>query len=379
VDEHLRIAFLANPNETLVREWMAHFVRLGHVVSLIVRTGAEISPGLDPRISVHRIPPYRGMVLGRFRFPRARRAIGQVLAEVRPDVLHVHDLTTGFGWLAWVSGYRPYILSAWGSDLYLRMSQSRTDRLAARLQLRHAEVITADSNDLRRAAIHMGARPDRTHTVLAGIDLTRFYPAQPDPALRSRLQLQGSRVVFSPRQIAPLYEHLSVVRALAALPDDVVLLLSARNAHADYLRTVEECAAREGVDHRLRIVPTINHDEMPAYFRLADVVVSVPRSDATAATILEALACGRPVVASALPSTAEWLGELSPELLVPVGDDAAIASAVAAVLSLDPETTRRRADAGISMVRARGERHENMQRMEQLYRSSVEGRHQSPP
>ena len=271
-------------------------------------TDAETPVGLVPEISVHRIPPYRGVALGRLRLPRARRAIRQVLAEIGPDIVHVHDLTTGFGWLACRPGFRPYVLSAWGSDLYLVMSRSPSDRLVARLQLRDAAIVTADSDDLRRAAIRMGARRDRAHTIHEGVDLARFHPAQPDPALRSKLQLEGSRVVFSPRQIAPLYEHLSVVRALAALPDDVVLLLSARNAHPDYLRTVEECAAREGVAHRLRIVPTIDHDEMPAYFRLADVVVSVPRSDATAATILEALACGRPVVASALPSPREWLG-----------------------------------------------------------------------
>ena len=374
----MRIAFLANPNETLVREWMAHFVRRGHVVSLIVRAGAEISPGLETEISVHRIPPYHGMVLGRLRAPRARRAIGQVLAEIRPDILHVHDLTTGYGWLAWLSGYRPYVLSAWGSDVYFALSRSRTDRIVARLQLRDADLVTANSDDLRRATIRMGARPSRIHTIHAGIDLARFYPAQPDPALRSRLQLEGSRVVFSPRQIAPLYEHVSVVRALAALPSDVVLLLSAHNAHPDYLRAIRECAAHDGVEHRLRIVPTIDHDEMAAYLRLADVVVSVPRSDAAAATILEALACGRPVVASALPSPKEWLGELSPELLVPVGDDAAIAAAVSLALSLDPETARRRANAGISMILARGERHESMLRMERLYRSAVAAWRRSP-
>jgi len=374
VDDHLSIAFLANPNETLVHEWMAHFARLGHVVSLIVRADAEAPGGLEPEISVHRIPPYHGMVLGRFRLPRARRAIGQVLEQIRPDVLHVHDLTTGFGWLAWLSGFHPYVLSAWGSDVYFVLPQSRTDRLVARLQLRDADLVTANSDDLRRAAICLGARSDRTHKIHQGIDLDRFHPTQPDPVLRSRLHLQGARMIFSPRQIAPLYQQMSVVRALAALPDDVVLLLTARNAHTDYLRAIEEHAAHEGVAHRLRIVPTIDHDDMAAYLALADVVVSVPSSDAAAATILEALACGRPVVASALPSPKEWLGGLSPELLVPVGDDAAIASAVRLALSMDPETASQRASIGITMVRARGERAENMQRMAQLYRSVVAAR-----
>ena len=85
---------------------------------------------------------------------------------------------------------------------------------------------------------------------------------------------------------------------------------------------------------------------MPDLYRLADVVVSIPASDGGPVTVAEALAVGRPVVATDLPSVREWLAELDPEALVPVDDVAATAAAVETVLSRGPDERHERAARG---------------------------------
>jgi len=84
------------------------------------------------------------------------------------------------------------------------------------------------------------------------------------------------------------------------------------------------------------IVPEIAHDDMPDFYRLADVVVSVPESDSASVTMLEALACGRPLVATDLPAVREWLGEFEGPELVPVDDPAATAAALRRALDQPP-------------------------------------------
>lgn len=363
----LRLAFLASPNEGAARDWMAWFAKRGHQVALIVRAEAAVSNGLHPGIEVLRMRPYWGMVFGRLAALDARRAVGAAIESFDPDVLHVHDLTTGFGWLARVSGFHPYVLTPWGTDLYRYAPSTRGARLLTFLALRGADLVTVNSTNLGAAAIRLGARPETVDGVQFGIEPAAFQPVEPDPTLRTRLGLDGRRVVFAPRQIHPLYDQVSIVRALAHLPSDVVVVMSARAAIGPTLTALEAVADDLGVRDRLLIVPAIPHDEMPAYLGLAEVLVTVPQSDATAVTILESLAAGVPVVGSDLPSPREWLDSTWPDLIVPVGDPIAIAKAVSVALALEPDTLRRRTAEARTFVLERAERDESMRRMEHHY------------
>lgn len=370
-DRPLRLAFLAAPNEGLAREWMAWLADRGHRVDLIARHDSEIADGLHPDVTVTRMRAYRGVVMGRLSALDARRAIRDVLGRLDPDILHVHDLTTGFGWLARVSGHHPYVLTVWGSDLYRVAPASRPARILTRLALRRADLVTANSDHLAATAVRAGAREGRVRVVNFGIDPADYAPSDPDPILKRSLGLEGRRIVFAPRQIAPLYDQAAIVRALPMLPADVSVVMSARAAIATTLQALLALADDLGVRDRLVLVPAIPHDEMPRYLGIADVVVSVPHTDAAAATVLEAMAAGRPVVATDLPSPREFLAETWPDLLVPLGDPAAIAKAVGWVFGAEPATLRRRTADARRVVLERADRGEQMHQMEDAYRALV--------
>ena len=164
-----------------------------------------------------------------------------------------------------------------------------------------------NSESLHRGALAVGARPERTEMIQFGVDLTRFAPGPAPAELRARLGLEGRRVVFSPRNITPLYRHQVVVEAVAKLPPDVSVVFSRHRAQEDELAAIERRVEALGLSDRVVIVPEIAHNEMVDFYRLADVVVSIPASDSTAVTILEALACEKQIVAGDLPSVREWL------------------------------------------------------------------------
>jgi L-malate glycosyltransferase len=368
----LHLAYLAEPNEVLAREWMAFFAGRGHEVTLIARAETVIQDGLDRRIHVRRMRPFSGLIRGRFSIFNGRRALSALLGTLRPDLVHVHDLTTGFGWMTRATGFHPYVLTTWGSDIYLALQRSWRSRLVGRLTLSAADLITMESRDLERATIRLGAHADRIRLIQFGVDTARYAPGAPDPKLRERLGLTGRRVLFAPRQIAPLYDHVSLVTAAARLPADVVVVMSARNAHPDYLRTVRSTADAQGLGERLVVLPGIAHDDMPAMYRLADVVVSVPFSDSISVSVLEAMACGRTVVATDLASPREWLAALGPDFLVPAGAADALFGALRHALELTPNERARLGAQARQIVIDRAERESNMLHMEDLYRSVVE-------
>ena len=374
--DRLRLAYLANPNETHTRRWLRWFAERGHEVTIVVAPEVSVEPGMPDGVRVAHWPPYESGRLKPLRYVAARRVLRPLFREIDPDVVHSHYLTT-YGWLAWLAGARPYGITAWGSDLFFDLPASRRNAIFGRIALRGAAFVTADSRDLLRACVDAGARAERAAFVQFGVEVARFA-APPDPALRTRLGLDGRRVVFSPRTIMPLYNHEVVLRALAQLPEDVHLLMSARAAYPDELGRIEGLVAQLGLRDRTTVLDGIAYEEMAAHHRLADAVVSVPTTDGTPVTLFEAYAAGVPMIASDVPSLREWLGEVTPQFLVPVGDVAATARALREALDLDP-AERAALSARLRAIAAEhGDHDRSMRNVEAMYRSAAEGRLQIP-
>jgi glycosyltransferase involved in cell wall biosynthesis len=335
----ITVAYLGDPNSVHVRRFATEFDRRGYAVTLLVPEGREVEPGLPERVAIERFEPHTAARVRQLGLLTTRRSIRRTLARVRPDILHVHHLTVN-GFRAWMSGHHPYVVTVWGTDVLVEVGRSRRARLLGWLALRSADLVTGISRYVVDAAVAAGARRARTRVIHFGVDVDRFAPGSDPAELRERLGIEGRRVVFSPRLIDPIYRQDVVVEAMARLPADVTLVLTGYAANPVELARIETLIDDRGLRDRVRLVPSIPHAEMADYYRLADVVVSVPMSDSGPVTLVEALAVGRPVVSSDLPPVREWLADLDPECLVPVGDVAATAAALANVLG---RTARRRA------------------------------------
>jgi glycosyltransferase involved in cell wall biosynthesis len=367
-DDRLSLAFLGDPNSIHVRRWVSFFAERGHAVTLIVPAGVQVEPGLTPSIRLERFRGFDALSASApLALLRSARSVRRAVARVQPDIVNAHFLTV-HGWLAWLSGFHPYAVTLWGSDIYVGPRRWRAVRILARLSLRSADLVMGDSEDLLLAAQKLSAPRDRTELIGWGVDTTRFSGGEAPAELRSRLGLEGRRVVFSPRAINRLYRQNVVLGALAQLPADVAVVMSRYNADAPEVEAIERQAASLGLSDRLVIVDGIAHAEMPDFLRLADVVVSVPVSDATSVTILEALACERQVVAADLPSVREWLEELDPASMVPVDDVSATAQALARALERTPAERVAIGGRGRAIVRERADQTVSLGNVERLYR-----------
>jgi len=361
----LSLAFLADPNSVHTLRWIGFFAGRGHRVDLLVGTDDEVRRALPDGVRLHRYPRF-----GRRRIPflsslQGRRALRRVLADLRPQVLHAHYLSR-HGWQARLSGFHPYVVSPWGSDLFVTPRRSLRARLWARWTLRDADLVTVLSTQMEAAVVAAGARPGRVRRIQFGVDTQQFAPGPIDPELHRSLDLDGP-IVFSPRALRPVYRHDTILEAVARLPVPVGLVMSGRNADPAYRRRIEAQAQSLELEGRLRILDEIPDEQMPALYRGAAAVVSVPESDGLPATILEAMACGTPVVVSDLPGLRELLDPVAPELIVPVGDAARLGEALESLLAREPDERSTLAASLRDRAVEVGDREVNMLRMEALY------------
>ncbi len=369
-EKPLRLAYLGDPNSPHTRRWMRFFLERGHEIHLLVPARDEIAVAQDAGVQIHRFEAWPRLPVRGLAALWTARSLRRVIGSIRPDILHAHYVTR-YALAAWLSGFHPYVVTVWGSDVQAAVRTSTRRRIEARLALHAADLVTGGSEHLMSLAIAAGARPSRTKYVHFGVDTDRFSPG-PDPvALRARLGLQGRRVVLSNRSITPLYHHRVVVKALASLPPDVVVLMTGHSAQASEVAAIEALAAELGVAERLVIADMIEDAQMPDLYRLAEVVVSIPESDGGPTTVAEALAVGKPVVATDLPSAREWRSELGADALVPVGDVAATAASIAATLARKPDDEAARAAWARQAVLERADHRRSMELMESLYRDLV--------
>ena len=322
-----------------------------------VVVAGEVVPGYAPSVL-----PAAGVEVRPLELP-AMPWVRHLFRTVRPDVVHANWLY-GYGFLAAAMRLRPLVAMAWGSDVYRATGlQLRKARYAAR----RADAVLADSADLLKRVVGLGADQERAHLLNWGVDLEVFAPAADRGHVRARLGLQRGPVVLSPRALTPLYNPGVIVEAfegVATTHPDAQLVLK-------HIGTSEPELGRP-LPMRTRIVGHVPYGQLPEWYSVADVCVSIPSSDSSPRSVWEAMASGCPCVLSDLP----WLHELiehGRHALVVRPEPDAVAAAITRLLD-DPDLAARIGAEARSLVEHQRDQQVEMDRLSDLYRRTARQR-----
>ena len=187
-----------------------------------------------------------------------------------------------------------------------------------------------------------------------GIDLDRFQPVADRHTARRTRGLPGTgQILFSSSRVAPEKDTLTLIDAFALLVREGrdVHLLNRSGGFREFL----DYARRAGVSHRVIATDAVDpRGELPLDYAAADVCVQASWAEGLGFSVLEALACGTPVVVSAVGGLTETVQDGVTGWTVPPGDPAALAAALRDALDHQDEA-RRRAAAGTEIVRRKFE------------------------
>ncbi|MEU6711026.1 glycosyltransferase [Nonomuraea sp. NPDC046802] len=263
--------------------------------------------------------------------------------QERPDVIHAHSWTSG---LASVAGAK---------DLGVPVTQTFHTFDASHQDLeralgRRANAVIAGSGDEESALIRLGVPRGNIAIVPYGVDTEKFQR-------RGAIATRGSRKRLL--HVGPLTADRgahTIVRALQGLGD--VELIIAGGPEPDYLeddrdaRRLRTLAEQLGVADRVTLLGQVKRAAVPKLMRSADAVVSVPREAVTGIVALEAMACGVPVIASAVGAHLDSVIDGVTGLLVPPDRPAATAR-LARELLWDPTLRTALGYAGADRARSR--------------------------
>jgi glycosyltransferase involved in cell wall biosynthesis len=393
------IAYRFPPTIGGLQSYAYHSARIlaewGHTVCVVAETLEEGDgwPADLPRpFELRRLPSLKSFVHGQGSLFACLAELRETLADFRPDLIHVHDpLSLLAVNLTWSDARTPLFFSFhWVFDEH-GAGRARRDYGAGRLnqaatlglerslmqfifsQCRYERLIAVGPPFVHWADV-FGAPPHKVVYLPNGVDPELFSPQPPDPKLCADFGVEaGDSIVLCPVRIVPRKGVTDVIRALGAIEDRHVKLLvvgSTRQHDAAYAQEVRDLIRRLGLEQRVRLIEGVSLGRMPRTYAVSDLVVLPSYMEGLSIALLEAMACGRPVITTDAPGNRELIAHDQNGLLVPPGDVDAIGRAIAGLLD-DPERGRRLGEAGRRAVVEEYDLRDKLRQTVELYEQAL--------
>jgi glycosyltransferase involved in cell wall biosynthesis len=239
---------------------------------------------------------------------------------------------------------------------------------------RHVHAIVAVCESIKRGLVKAGVPADKISVIYSGTDVERFHPGADGASIRRELGLAPDDLVITQIGVRSWRGWRDVLEAMPS-----VLARAARTrllfvgAPPPRVTEITERAGALGLEGRVMVIG--HRRDIPAILAASDVVVDASYAGlGITGSIREALACERPVVATALEGMPELVLDGETGLLVPPRTPAAIAEAIVRLLD-DPTAAQTMARAGRKRVEAQFSLRAKVDATEALYRRLVAGAH----
>jgi glycosyltransferase involved in cell wall biosynthesis len=270
---------------------------------------------------------------GRFYLMSVRKTFERIASDFQPDVVFA-SWAHPDGWAAVRLGHAvglPVVVNVVGSDV-LCMGAARQHLIAE--TVRAADGVVAASQDLARRVVQLGANPKRVQAIHNGVDTHLFGPGN-RPAARQRLRWPADmpQLLFV-GNLVPVKGLDVLIDALARLKREQIPFHCHLVGQGPLRQALQRQADAAGVADRLTFVGPVPHDQLPDWFRAADLFVLPSRSEGVPNVLLEAAACGTPFVASNVGGIPE-IAHLGRSRLMPADDIPALVAAIRGSLTHD--------------------------------------------
>ena len=295
------------------------YARFARVPAAEVRSGIEV---LHPR---YLLLPKLGMNLAPLLLARAMKpVIGRMIDEGYDfDVIDAHYFYPDGVAAVMLGKYfkKPVVITARGSDITL-LPHYRWPGKMIRWAAHHAAGIITVCAALRTELMALGVAPGKIVSLRNGVDLELFQPVERD-AVRQQLQMQGL-TLLSVGNLAPVKGHDLSIAALLELTEATLLIAGS----GPELPRLQALAKQLQVAHRVRFLGALPQAALRQYYGAADMLVLASSREGWANVLLEAMACGTPVVASKVWGTPEVVAHSDAGVLMQERSAAGLAAAV---------------------------------------------------
>ena len=348
-------------------KWVNALAQRGHQVNLLTM---EV---LEPVEVPSRVLPFRRPWGYYLNVPLVRR----LLHGLRPDVLEV-DYASGYGTLGRLAGYRPCVLSVWGSDVFAYPYESFLNARNIRRNLRHYDHVCTISRAMTAQTLSLCPELGAVSRIPFGVD-TRLFRPEPGAADRGTITIGTVKMLEEVYGVDLLVKGFALCRErlAARAPALAARLRLLVVGGGSQLAALEELARGLGLGGVASFTGLVPYGKIPEAMRQLDVYVAMSRAEGFGVAVVEASATGLPVVAARVGGLPEVVEPGATGYLLEPEDVGGLAEALEALTS-DPGLRRRLGDAGRSFVQRTYEWEGCVDKKEAMFRSVLEAARRAP-
>ncbi len=374
VDENVRILLVMSIGSPWARAAALRLSSLGHDVHvfdfieeqhigyLSAEDACQAAAVAAFRQRVAGVHEIKGRLPGKGRYLAAVGVLRRIARQCRAEAILVL-YSGGFALMAYLSRFRPFASYVVGSDVLLIRG---FNRWLSRRALTAAKLVFSNGSYLAEQTRKLAPRA-KVVPLLFGVDVEKFCPGSP-PASPVRL--------VCTRGFHPLYNNEYLIRGLALLPPGLPEFRVTFVSPGPSLSQVRELADKTlspAMRGRIEFLGGVPDADLPGVLQSSHVYVSLSRSDGTATSTLEALACGLYPLLSDIPQNREWVdAQLDNGLLVPLDRPQELAAALAAAISDQPRRSRAAA-RNRQLILDRADSSQTMKTLSSMLESMVAG------
>ncbi|MBI5075480.1 MAG: glycosyltransferase family 4 protein [Nitrospirae bacterium] len=301
--------------------------------------------------------------------------------KFNPDIIFLQTLLYP-SYLSFILSRKiPLMITFWNGDVIWWARWSGLDRLLKKKIVEYgvnrASAMTVNSRTAFDACQGYGVPSKKIHMIrYPGVDLERFKPASREYA-RQCLGIESGKVILCPRGLGGYLNSDVIIEAAAAviteMQDALFLFISGTGGDEEWQQHLRR-GTELGIANNLRYDGQVPWEAMSIYYQAADVVVSISSNDSLPNCMLEAMACGIPLVMGDIPQIGEWVKDGVNGFLVSPRDPKAIAQASLSLLSSDGTQASAFVSYNIDLVRREVDCRKNACLVKQLVHD-IAGKH----
>jgi glycosyltransferase involved in cell wall biosynthesis len=275
--------------------------------------GSEKGPSFPRRILAPWILLYK-FLLELHDLVKDARILRRTIKKNRPDIIFLQTLLYP-GYLVFFADRSiPVIITFWNGDVIWWAKWTGIERLLKKIivirGVKRAAAITVNSKTAFNACRSYGKPAENIHLIqYPGVDRTIFFPRD-KTAARNHIGQRSSRIILWPRGTG---DYLNFDTLLCAGENiirnypDLHLIVLFPNRDVD--ESLRDILRQKGIEKNFSLLDKVQFSDMPYYYSAADMMISLSSNDSLPNTMLEAMACGCPVIMGDIPQIREWVAD----------------------------------------------------------------------
>lgn len=219
----------------------------------------------------------------------------KILREIKPDVIHIHQINRLAFFVSKASKLLkiPVVSTAWGSDVLIMPFKNSFYKYLVSTTLANSFVTTADSLDMLEKMKSISSENIGTELLQYGIDIVNC--------------VEKENIIYSNRLHRPLYRIDQIINYFSEFnntnPDWKLIIAGT----GDQTKELQEQVIRLNLEQKVSFVGWLNKAENHHWYAKSKVYISIPESDGTSVSLLEAMSAGCIPIVSDLPVSKEWI------------------------------------------------------------------------